>query len=115
MTKITSPQMPNYLYYNVLNLPRLLSIIALGYIPKHEKLGCVCLTRDKYCLSSRGIKIVLDRNKLKHRYKIIPFSYKGWLQIHKPYSRFKPMIDEMEERCYNNIDLKRCCVRIEII
>lgn len=62
----------------------------------------------------RGIRMVFDYDKLRFNYKVKPFSYRGWLKVNRPNSRFIPKADEMEERCYNKIDLKKTCVRIEI-
>ena len=105
-----------YIYHNVLNIKTLESIIEKGFILKDEKYThfepCVYLTRNPNYLSNRGIRIVFDYNKLKYNYKIKPFCYKGWMQQNGYNTKIKN--DEMEERCYNNINIIKCCVRIDI-
>lgn len=107
---------PKYmvLYHNVLNLERLKSILHSGFIYKDDTLikPCVCLTRDFKYLSYRGIRMVFDYNKLKHNYKIEPFSFKGWCLLNN--NKFIPKTDEMEERVFNNIDINKTCIRIDI-
>ena len=104
------------LYHNVLNIERLKSILNSGYVFVDEGIltPCVYLTRNKNYLNSRGIKMVFDYKKLRNNYKVKPFSYKGWLKINKPNHKFISKTDEMEERCYNNIDVERTCLRIEV-
>lgn len=100
------------LYHNVLNLERLKSILENGFLYKHDKIYCVCLTRDFNYLSNRGIRMVFDIDKLKNNYKVKPFSYRGWCLLNK--HNFIPKNDEMEERVFHNIDIMKCCLRIDI-
>ena len=68
------------LYHNVLNLKRLKSILERGFILKNEQIikPCVCMTRDLYYLTNRGIRMVFDYDKLRYNYKVEPFCYRGW-------------------------------------
>lgn len=107
--------MENHLYHNVLKIETLLSILESGKILKDERIlnPCVCLSRDKKYLSSRGIQIVIDLNRLKSYAKLKPFCYHGWKRVNKIPSRLKE-IDEFEERCYSDVILSKCCVCIII-
>ncbi len=102
------------LYHNVLNLARLKSILESGFIFKDEKIiePCVYMTRDFYYLNSRGIRMVFDYHKLRHNYKVKPFCLRGYNLLNS--IKFLPKKDEMEERVLNNIDINKCCIRIDI-
>jgi hypothetical protein len=102
------------LYHNVLNLKRLKSILERGFILKNEQIikPCVCMTRDLYYLTNRGIRMVFDYDKLRYNYKVEPFCYRGWSLLNN--KRFIPKHDEMEERVLNNIDVIKTCIRIDI-
>lgn len=107
--------MDNYLYHNVYGLKNLNSIIECGFIKVNKKYitPSICLTRNKRYLSERGIKIVLDYNKLRYNYKIKPFCIYGWYEVNK-YTFKVSKKDEFEERCYSNININKCCISIEI-
>ena len=102
------------LYHNVLNLERLKSILETGFIYKDNRIiePCVYMTRDFNYLSSRGIRMVFDYDKLRYNYKVKPFCLKGWNMLNG--YNFKPKNDEMEERVFNNIDVMKTCIRIDI-
>lgn len=102
------------LYHNVLNVNRLKSILNGGFIFKNneEIKPCIYLTRNHFYLSDRGIRMVFDITKLKYNYKIIPFSLNGWNFLHD--IKFRTRNNEMEERVYNNIDINKCCIRIDV-
>lgn len=51
--------------------------------------------------------MVFHRDTLKHNYKLTPFSYRGFAIVN--HHDFVPSNDEYEERCYNNIDIKKLC------
>lgn len=80
----------------------------------HPKIGVVCLTRNKQYLSNRPIVLVFDYHELKYNMKVKPFCYNGYSNIHYPDQIWKPDIDEMEERCYGNINLKKYLKKIII-
>jgi len=102
------------LYHNVLNLKRLKSILESGFILKDERIvePCIYMTRDFYYLMNRGIRMVFDYDKLRYNYKVKPFCLKGWNMLNG--YNFKPKNDEMEERVFNNIDVMKTCIRIDI-
>jgi len=102
------------LYHNVLNLSRLKSILETGFILKDNGINepCVYMTRDFNYLTIRGIRMVFDYNKLKYNYKVKPFCLKGWSSLNN--MKFIPKNDEMEERILHDVDIKKCCVRIDI-
>ena len=101
-------------YHNVRSLEILKSILESGFIKKDNSISnpCVYLTRDSRYLSERGIRIVLDYNKLRHNYKVRPFCYRGWSILNN--KKFIPKYDEMEERVYNDIDIIKACIRIDV-
>ena len=100
------------LYHNVLTIERLKSILKKNVLLKMDDLECVCLTRDINYLKSRGIRIVFDKTKLKYNYKIKPFSYRGYCILNN--RKFIPRFDECEERVYNDINIIKTCIRIDI-
>jgi hypothetical protein len=102
------------LYHNVNGLDRLKSILESGFIFKDKKIiePCVYMTRDFNYLTNRGIRMVFDYNKLKHNYKVKPFSYRGWCLLNK--HKFLPKNDEMEERVLNDVNIIKTCIRIDI-
>ena len=102
------------LYHNVLNLERLKSILETGFIYKDNRIiePCVYMTRDFNYLSSRGIRMVFEYDKLRYNYKVKPFCLKGWNMLNG--YNFAPKNDEMEERVLNNIDVMKTCIRIDI-
>jgi hypothetical protein len=116
--------MHNIIYHNVLNLKRLKTHLETDVILRHPQIrpSCVCLTRDKNYLKNRGITIVLDKDKLRHNYKLKPFSYYGFCELNgfrmKKINRNRDknglLLTEMEERCYHDINLTKCCVKILI-
>jgi hypothetical protein len=108
--------MDNYLYHFVLNIERLDSILNNGILLMHNRItpSCVCLTRDKNYLTNRGIRMVFDREKLKFNYRVLPFSYRGWILNNYPASRFIPIRNETEERVYSDIVLSKCLVSIDV-
>lgn len=102
------------LYHNVINLERLKSILESGFILKDERIiePCVYMTRDYYYLMNRGIRMVFDYDKLRYNYKVKPFCLRGYNSLNG--IKFIPKNDEMEERVLNNIDVMKCCIRIDI-
>jgi len=102
------------LYHNVINLKRLKSILDNGVILKDERIiePCIYMTRDFYYLMNRGIRMVFDYDSLKYNYKIKPFCLRGYNSLNN--IKFIPKNDEMEERVFNNIDVMKCCIRIDI-
>jgi hypothetical protein len=102
------------IYHNVLNLKRLKSILDNGFILKDNRIiePCVYMTRDYYYLMDRGIRMVFEYDKLKHNYKVKPFCLKGWNLLNN--IKFIPKNDEMEERVLNDVDVMKCCIRIDI-
>jgi hypothetical protein len=102
------------LYHYVSNLKRLKSILESGFILKDEQIlePCVYMTRDFNYLTNRGIRMVFDYDKLRYNYKVKPFCYRGWSLLNN--KRFIPKYDEMEERVLNNIDVMKCCIRIDV-
>lgn len=70
------------------------------------------MTRDFQYLKSRGIRMVFNRDKLKYNYKIKCFCYRGWSILNN--QKFIPKNDESEERVFNDVDISRTCVRIDI-
>lgn len=102
-----------YLYHNVLNIERLKNILDTGFIYKDiSPLKCVCMSRNHIYLHDRGIRMIFDYRKLKNNYKIKPFCYIGWCKLNN--HRFLPRYDEFEERVYNDIDVLKTCLRIDI-
>ena len=102
------------LYHNVLNLKRLKSILDNGFIFRDDRITepCVYMTRDYRYLMNRGIRMVFDRDRLKHNYRVKPFCLKGWNSLND--IKFIPKNDEMEERVLNDVDVVKCCIRIDI-
>ena len=70
------------------------------------------MTRDINYLTNRGIRMVFYRDKLKYNYKIKPFSYRGWSLLNN--YKFIPRHDEMEERVFNDVNVIKNCIRIDI-
>jgi hypothetical protein len=104
-----------YLYHFVYGVDRLESILNSGVLYRHPKIKipAVCLTRSNHIYSSRGIRITFDYRKLKSNYKVKPFCLHGWNKVNKIPSNLLGK-DEMEERCYNDIDIMRCAIRVDI-
>lgn len=102
------------LYHNVLNLERLKSILESGFIYKDGRIiePCVYMTRDYNYLINRGIRMVFDYHKLKHNYKVKPFCLRGYNLLNN--YKFIPKKDEMEERVLNDVDVMKCCIRIDV-
>lgn len=102
------------LYHNVLNLERLKSILESGFIYKDGRIiePCVYMTRDYNYLINRGIRMVFDYHKLKYNYKVKPFCLRGYNLLNN--YKFIPIYDEMEERVLNDINIMKCCIRIDI-
>jgi len=102
------------LYHFVLNIERLNLILESGFIYKDTSIikPCVYMTRNYNYLTIRGIRMIFDYEKLKQNYKIQPFSYKGWCILNK--KSFIPQNDEMEERIFNDVNINKYCVRIDI-
>jgi hypothetical protein len=102
------------LYHNVLNLKILKLILNNNVILKDKKIikPCVYLTRDFYYLMERGIRMVFDYDKLKYNYKVSPFCLKGYNLLNN--INFTPKRDEMEERVYNDINIMKCLIIIDI-
>ena len=95
----------NLLFYRV-NPKYINGIIELGYIPSHNKLGCICLTRDiNYLARSRPFVIAFDRQVLQNNNKITPFCLFGYYKNLGDTSRFilnGKIGQESEERIYTD-------------
>ena len=106
--------MRNELYHNVLNIKRLKLILQGGVIVKDETIAepCVYMTRDYNYLTDRGIRMVFDYRKLRNNYKVKPFCYRGWCLLND--RKFIPKADEMEERVLADVNIMKCCIRVDI-
>ena len=102
------------IYHNVLNLERLKLILENNFIYKDKKIliPCVYMTRNFYYLMNRGIRMVFDYEKLRYNYKVRPFCLKGYNSLRN--IKFRPKYDEMEERVYNDVNVRKTCIRIDI-
>jgi hypothetical protein len=101
----------NHLYHFVLNIERLKSILSSGILKVDYRIyqPAISLARNPNYLLNRGIRMVFDKDKLKHNYKICPFDFNFYSKNKK-----RKYLDEMEERCYHNIDIYKTCHRIDI-
>jgi hypothetical protein len=110
----------NYLYHNT-SLENLLKIIKNNFILKGEHRGYVSFSRyknmpDQEFNPELEVKIVVDKNKLKTKYKIEPYVDPQDDEEEEEYSLYSKQSKwfQAEERIKSPVDVKNSIVYIEI-
>jgi hypothetical protein len=110
----------NYLYHNT-SLENLLKIIKNNFILKGEHRGYVSFSRYKNMPDQEfnpefEVKIVVDKNKLKTKYKIEPYVDPQDDEEEEEYSLYSKQSKwfQAEERIKSPVDIKNSIMYIEI-